>query len=120
MADGITATSAGVKGPRQFQGLFDVIPFKLTFEDDSILDGDNYSGGALVSVPGAQLGDFVLVAAAFDNVECQFYGSVQAADNVEVTLQNTTGGTVTTFLTGTVINGLVLQPKKNVFDFANS
>lgn len=120
MADGITAVSAGVKGPRQFQGLFDIIPFKLTFEDDSILDGDNYSGGATVSVPGAALGDFVLVSVALDAVECQFYANVTAADTVEVTLQNTTGGTVTAFATGAVINGLVLKPKQNVFAFANS
>ena len=117
MADGITGVSVGAKGPRQFQGLFDVIPFKLTFEDDSILDGDNYSGGATVSVPGAALGDFVLVSCVLDTVETQFYANVTAADTVEVTLQNTTGGTVTAFATGAVINGIVLKPKKNVFDF---
>lgn len=117
MADGITAVSVGQKGPRQFQGLFDVIPFKLTFEDDSILDGDNYSGGGTVSVPGAALGDFVLVSCVLDTVETQFYANVIAADTVEVTLQNTTGGTVTAFATGAVINGVVLKPKKNVFDF---
>jgi len=120
MADGITAASVGVKGPRQFQGLFDVIPFKCTFEDDSILDGDNYSGGGTVAVTGAGLGDFVLVSAALDTVECQFYANVTAANTVEITLQNTTGGTVTAFATGVVINGLVLKPKQNVFAFANS
>lgn len=117
MADGITAVSAGQKGPRQFQGLFDVIPFKLTFEDDSILDGDSYSGGGTVSVPGAALGDFVLVASTIDPGEMNFFASVTAADTVEVTLRNTTGGTLTTFAAGAVVNGLVLKPKKNVFDF---
>ena len=120
MADGITAVSAGVKGPKQFQGLFDIIPFKLTFEDDSILDGDNYSGGGTVSVPGAALGDFVLVSCATDTVEMQFYANVIAADTVEVTLQNTTGGTVTAFATGVSVNGIVLKPKQNAFAFATS
>ena len=117
MADGITAISAGVSGPRQFQGLFNVIPFKLTFEDDSILADGLYSGGALVAVPGAALGDFVLIASTIDNTECHFYAAVQAAGQVEVTLINETAGTVTTFATGAVLNGIVLSPKQNVFAF---
>lgn len=111
MADGITAVSTVNASPRQFQDCFNVIPFVLTFEDDSILDGDNYSGGGTVSVPGAKLGDFVLIAAELDTVECQFYANVIADDTVEVTLQNTTGGTVTAFATGAKLNGCVLSPK---------
>ncbi len=117
MADGITAVSAGTLGARQFQGLFNIIPFKLTFEDDSILENVLYSGGALVNVPGAKLGDFVLIASTIDNTECFFYATVQAADQVEVTLINETAGTVTTFATGVVLNGLILSPKQNVFAF---
>lgn len=111
MADGITAVSVLNAGPQQFQGLFDVIPFVLTFEDDSILDGDTYSGGGTVSVPGAKLGDFVLIGCELDTVECNFFANVTAADTVEVTLQNTTGGTVTAFATGAKLNGCVLSLK---------
>lgn len=117
MADGITAVSVGVQGPRQFQGLFNIIPFTLTFEDDSIATDSIYSGGGLVSVPGAALGDFVLIASTIDNTECQFIASVQAAGKVEVTLVNDTAGTVTTFAAGVTLNGIVLQPKANIFDF---
>ena len=117
MADGLTAVSAGVVGPRQFQGLFTIIPFKVTFEDDSILADGIYSGGGLVSVPGAALGDFVLLSCTIDPTECLFFGNVVSADNVEVTLINETAGTLTTFAAGAVINGLVLQPKQNIFSF---
>ena len=117
MADGITAVSAGTLGPRQFQGLFNIIPFKLTFEDDTIATDSIYSGGALVNVPGAKLGDFVMIACTEDSRECHFIGSVQAADQIEVTLVNDTSGTVTNFASGVVINGLVLSPKANIFDF---
>jgi len=117
MADGLTATVAGGKGPRQFQGLFDVIPFKVTFEDDSIATDSAYSGGGLVNVPGAALGDFVLIAPTIDATETHFHANVQAADQVEITLVNSSAGTVTTFATGVVLNGLILKPKQNAFAF---
>ena len=56
----LTLANAGVKGARQFQGLFDVIPFTFNFEEDSIAAGA--SSGATISVPGAELGDFVIVS----------------------------------------------------------
>jgi hypothetical protein len=116
MADGITAVKTGVRGPRQFQALFsEAIPFTLTFEDDTIATDSIYSGGALVDVPGAQLGDFVFVAAEIDQVECQFIGAVQAADKVEVTLVNDTSGTVTAFASGVKLNGLVLRLADSLF-----
>lgn len=115
MTDGITATGAATKGARQFQGVFTVIPFKLTFEDDSISTDSAYSGGGLVAVPGAALGDFVLVAGVIDMVETHFHGSVQAAGQVEVTLVNSSSGTVTALATGTVVNGIVLKPNPSIW-----
>lgn len=110
MADGITNVKVGRKQAQQFQNVFsEVIPFSLTFEDDSILDGDVYSGGALVDVAGAALGDVVLVFPEIDPVECQFFAAVQAADKVEVTLHNNSGGTVTAFASGVTVNGVVLK-----------
>jgi hypothetical protein len=116
MADGITLTGAATEGARQFQGLFTAIPFKLTFEDDTIATDSIYSGGGTVSVPGAAIGDFVLVAPVIDPTECQFIASVTADDTVEVTLVNDTAGTVTTFASGTVVNGIVLKPRSSVWD----
>jgi hypothetical protein len=111
MADGITGVSALSKNARQFQDLFDVIPFTLTFEDDSIADGAIYAGGGTVAVPGAAVGDFVLVAPEADAVDTTWVGNVTAADTVTVVLNNTSGGTVTAFASGVVVNGIVLSLK---------
>ena len=109
MADGITAVTVLTKAPRQFQDIFTyVIPFILTFEDDSIATDSIYSGGALVTVTGAALGDLVWLGCELDQVETHFVGRVQAADKVEITLVNDTAGTVTAFATGAKVNGLVL------------
>jgi len=113
MADGLTAISSKPKSPAQFQGIFDVIPFKFTFEDDSILDGDEYALDA--AVPGAALGDFVLVTPNADAADLIMVAYVTAADVVTVSLVNVTGGTLTTFATGIVCNGVILKPK-GVFD----
>lgn len=117
MADGLTAAKVGTKQAQQFQRVFsEVIPFSVVFEDDSILDGDNYSGAGLVDVVGAELGDLVLVAPVADAVETQFYGNVQAAGKVEITLQNTTGGTVTAFASGVTVRGVVLKFNDEIWD----
>jgi hypothetical protein len=113
MADGLTAVSQGSAAPRQFQGTFKVIPFTFTFEDDSILDGDEYSAEATVT--GAALGDFVLVAPKLDCADLFFNAYVTAANTVTVQINNMTGGTLTTFASGAVFNGVVLQPTSNVY-----
>lgn len=115
MADGITGVEVKGKSARQFQSLFDVIPFKLTFEDDSIATDSNYSGGGLVAVPGAELGDFVLVTSNIDQVETHFVAAVQAAGQVEVTLINDSSGTVTAYASGVTVKGVVLS-LKGIFD----
>ncbi len=117
MADGITAIKLdGTKAVRvrQFQGVFDVLPFQLTFEDDSILDGDEFTVDATVT--GVALGDFVFVTPQADLADLDMSAYVTAADVVTVQLKNMTGGTLTTFATGIVLNGFVLRIKPQILD----
>lgn len=119
MADGVTLTKVGVRGPRQFQALFEeAIPFNVTFEDDSILDGDEYVND--VTVPGAQLGDFVLIAPEVDPADLAWYAVVTAANTITVQLSNMTGGTLTTYAAGAKLNGLVLRLSDALFADASS
>jgi len=62
-----------------------------------------------VSVPGAALGDFVLVAPASDGLDLIYTGYVSAADTVEVRVQNESGGAVNDDIT---INIMVLPRKR--------
>lgn len=117
MADGITAIKLdGVLDvrARQFQGAFDVLPFQLTFEDDSILDGDEFTVDATIT--GVRLGDFVFVAPQLDIADLDLVAYVTASDVVTVQLKNMTGGTLTTFATGIVLNGFVLRLRSSILD----
>lgn len=62
-----------------------------TINPSSLADG----AGATVSVtvPGAVLGDFVMVSAPYDLQDVTVTGYVQAADTVEIRIQNESGGT---------------------------
>ena len=111
MADGLSANTTLAERTYQWNALFDCIPFKVTFEDDSILKDAIYIGGGTVAVVGAALGDWVWIAAELDNADLEFHANVTAADVVTIVLSNNTGGTLTTFASGAVLNGLVLQPK---------
>jgi len=103
--------AVGTKGPRQFQGVFDCIPFKATVDFASVADG-NEAVSAL-TVGGAELGDFVLVAAGIDVQDLALVAQVTAADEVTVQVGNWTGGTIN--LGSQTITGIVLKPKDNVF-----
>lgn len=117
MADGITAIKTGeqvdVLG-RQFQGIFDIMPFQLTFEDDSILDGDEFTVDATVT--GVALGDFVSISPQTDIADLDLSAYVTAANVITVQLKNMTGGTLTTFASGIVLNGFVLRIKADVLN----
>jgi hypothetical protein len=94
MATNITAitdtnNSAGSKGPKQFQGLFDVIPFQANVDDDSL--AAQIAGQCAITVPGAALGDLVHVAIAADTGAQIAYGYVSAANVVTVTTFNVEG-----------------------------
>ena len=103
--------STGIKSPRQFQDLFvEVIPFTFTCEEDSIAAED--TSVADITVAGAALGDFVLIAPIIDVVSISVSAWVQAADTVTVSLSNQeTADANTTLATVGTWNGLVLKPR---------
>jgi hypothetical protein len=105
---GAIATNGGQQRA-QFQGLFDIIPFTFTFEEDSI--AASAASTADIVVTGAALGDFVLIAPSIDTVSVKLSAFVSAAnqvtvvaENLEVSDANTTLATVATH------NGLILKP----------
>lgn len=107
----VTATTSGVKGPRQFQGLFDVIPFKFSLSETTSIGAEDSAVGT-VTVTGAELGDFAFVtpAAAAANVQISAY--VSAADTVTVYVQNLeTADANTAFASAVEMNGFILKPK---------
>lgn len=111
----LTIGSVGAKGPKQFQGLFDVIPFTFNFEEDSIAAGA--ASGATVTVSGAELGDLVLVAPAQAAAEVAFFGNVTAANTVQINAANLDIAAADTSLaTVGKGKGVVLKFKANVFD----
>jgi hypothetical protein len=111
----LTIANVGAKGPKQFQGLFDVIPFTFNFEEDSIAAGA--TSGATVAVAGAAVGDLVLVALGQAGAEVQAFGNVTAANTVQVNVLNLDiAAADTTQATVAEGKGVVLKFKANVFD----
>lgn len=107
-----TAVSSRPKARRQFQALFDgVIPFKATLNEPSLADavGDT----ATIAVPGAKLGDFVLVSMGVDVAGISVTAYVSATNVVSVRFQNESTGTLD--LASTTIKGLVLSPSADLF-----
>jgi hypothetical protein len=102
----------GSLGARQFQGLFSAIPFTFSFEEDSIAAGQ--SSQKDITVTGAALGDFVLVAASIDAIDVLFAGFVASANTVTVTATDLSGATNTGLATIASHNGVVLHPNPNV------
>lgn len=100
---------------RQFQGLFSIIPFTFSFEEDSIAAG--LSSQKDIAVVGARLGDFVLIAPTIDLVGMVFTAFVQSDDTVTVIVTDLTVGTNTTLATIATHNGLILRPNDNVLDW---
>jgi hypothetical protein len=113
----ITAATptVGSKGPKQFQGVFDVIPFKVTLTDASL--PATTASQADIAVAGAELGDIVLIGAPVDLDAGILAAQVLSAGNVTVTFFNANDGAANTSLAaGIECNGLVLKPKANVYD----
>lgn len=109
-----SANSAGTKGARQFQGLFEAIPFKFTIDDDSL--AAQVAGQCDIAVPGAELGDFVLIAPSVDHGPQIMFAAVTATDVVTLTTFNVEGTDASTaFATASVVNGLVLKPRDGVW-----
>lgn len=97
---------AKARGVRQFQDVFgEVIPFSATIDFASVADGDEAASD--VTVSGAALGDFVMVAGSVDLVDAVLTGSVTAANVVTVVLANNTGAGVD--LASQTVYGVVLK-----------
>jgi hypothetical protein len=62
-----------------------------TIDPASLADGAGAT--AQVTVPGAAIGDYVLVAAPYDLVDLTVTAYVQAANTVEIRIQNESGAT---------------------------
>lgn len=77
---------------KQFRGVFSKV-IKATATVDPAAFVDNESQEVNVTVPGAKVGDFVLVAPGVDVTESTFSASVSAADNVSIVLSMTGGDT---------------------------
>jgi hypothetical protein len=110
-----SATLVGGVSPRQFQGTFDVIPFKVSLLDASLPAG---SSQADITVPGAALGDFVFLAPTIDPVNTHLIGYVASANTVTVVIrsQEEVDAVTTWATTAKQVNGFILKPKANVFD----
>lgn len=99
---------------KQFQGLFSVIPFTFTLEEDSL--AAQVAAQADIDVPGAEFGDIVLLAPPVDLAGALLFGQVQAADKVTVTLYNLEGTDAnTTLATEKTCRGLVLKTRDEVW-----
>lgn len=103
--------AVGTSGPRQFQGLFETIPFKATVNMASAADAETQA--ADITVAGAELGDLVLVAFGVDVADLTVDAQVTADDTVTVTVNNNTGGAVD--LAETTVTGIVLKPNQGVY-----
>ena len=98
MAKGVSQT---------FRALFDVIPFEIVSDPDEIASGA--SGIVAGSVPGAEVGDFVLVSVDQDITGLQIEGFVIAPDTVGINIFN--GFPIAVNLAaGSVFKGTILSP----------
>lgn len=75
---------------RSFQDVFDVVAVVTTTIDPASL-ADAAGATSAVTVTGAALGDFVLVAAPYDLTDMTVTAYVQAANAVEIRIQNESG-----------------------------
>jgi len=75
---------------RSFQDVFDVVALvTATVDPASLVDAAGATSS--VTVTGAALGDFVLVAAPYDLVDVTVTAYVQSANTVEIRVQNESG-----------------------------
>lgn len=79
----------------QFQDLVEVVgvgKFTISNWASAATGSGTFAGSGALSVPGAALGDIVLVAPSIDPTDGVFAGHVTGANTVEVTLLNNTTG----------------------------
>jgi len=110
-----TATEdAGEAHARQFRAIFSVvIPFKMSLEEDSV--ADQAGSNAVITVPDAALGDFVLIGWGADLSNMTYSASVISAGVVEIQVHNLTGAAAEGLATASTCYGLVLRPNPDLF-----
>ena len=106
----VAATVYRSVGAKQFQALFDVIPFEFALDSTSLADEANLEI-IVTGVTGANLGDFVIGSCltTLDGMTLTF--DVDAADTVSVNIVNKSGSAADTG--ATTGYGLVLVRKTN-------
>lgn len=107
--------AVGTKGARQFQALFDVIPFKGTVDVGNIPSNATIGIGT-IGVAGAELGDIVLLADAGGSTGALgvvngviYTATVSAANVVTVNALNLSGGAYNP--ASVAVTGIILKPK---------
>jgi hypothetical protein len=115
-ADAAAVALEGGLQSKQFQGLFTVIPFTFTFDENSLAAGLSSAGD--ITVVGAALGDFVLVAATTDLVDIALSAFVASSDTITVTATDLSAATNTGRAGNETYNGLLLRPNQNVIKWA--
>lgn len=99
---------------RQFQDLFsEVIVYTAAFNPGNAATGNGTFASSDITVPGAALGDFVMVSHQLDPVDTYVCGAVTAANTVTVTVLNNTAGAVD--LASATVRIIVLKPNPSVF-----
>jgi len=99
--------ASGAPQRRQFQDVFsEVIPFTATVDPAAFVDDE--SQVVAITVTGAAVGDFVLVAPGVDMAEGIVSATVISANTVEVVIAHVGGDT--TNLASSTWNGVVLKP----------
>ena len=110
----LTVGAVASAGSKQFQGLFNVIPFTFNFEEDSIAAGA--ASGGTFAVAGAAVGDLVLASLGQAAAELIVSGNVTAANTVQINVYNADiAAADTTQATVAKGKGVVLQFKDNVY-----
>jgi len=89
----------------------DILSGSTTWNPGSLADGVGETS-APITVTDAKLGDFVWVSAPYDLQDMIVTGYVQAADTVEIRIQNETGGVID--LASGTWKVLVFKQKYNV------
>jgi hypothetical protein len=98
----------------QFQAAFcEVITYTAAFDAANAATGSGTFASSDVTVPGAELGDFVIASLAVDTVDTAVVAAVTAANTVTVTVLNNTAGAVN--LASATLRLAVLKPAPGAF-----
>lgn len=98
----------------QWQYLWDkVFTGKFTVNLGNAATGSGTFATTTVTVPGAALGDFVMVAPALDLTDGFVFGQVSAANTVDITVLNNTAGALD--LASATYRVVVLRPSNDAF-----